>query len=62
MNPSTRRTSPTSIAPMTHQYLPVLELTEAQPEMRIAVAAVVVVADADRVGRAVAEARAAAAS
>lgn len=57
MNPSTRRTSPTSIAPMTRRYLLALHKTEAQPEMRIAAAAVVAAVDVDP---AVAGARAAA--
>src|SRR6202789_2778721 len=59
MNPSTRRTSPTSIAPMTRRHLRALHKTEAQPEMQIAAAAVVAAVDVDP---AVVEARAAAVS
>jgi hypothetical protein len=65
MNLSTKKTSPTSIAPMTRRHLPVLPETAGHllpPEMRIAVAAAVAVVDADRVvaeDRAVAEAQAA---
>ena len=50
MNRLTRRTSPTSTAPMMRRYLLVLHATgaRAQPEMQIVVVAAVAVVDADR--------------
>src|ERR1700753_1360171 len=56
MNPSTKRTSPTSIAPMTRRCLRALEVPGVRLEMQIAVVVAVAAADVDP---AVAEARAA---
>ena len=63
MSRSTKRTSPTLIAPMTRRYLRELHVAKAQAraETQIAAAAVVAVADVDP-GAEVAEVRAAAAN